>query len=142
MEERIKIIRKELGLTQEEFAKRIGLVRSSVAKYEIGRREPTNAIILSICKEFNIREEWLRTGQGEMFKENPLKDEVGYYIEELLEDYEDNPLYDVILTMMKTYAELDEKSKKVIRDCAKKLQDNLKAQEVRSSRASQDTYNV
>ncbi len=139
MEERIKIIRKELGLTQEEFAKRIGLVRSSVAKYEIGRREPTNAIILSICKEFNIREEWLRTGQGEMFKENPLKDEVGYYIEELLEDYEDNPLYDVILTMMKTYAELDEKSKKVIRDCAKKLQDNLKAQEVRSSRASQDT---
>lgn len=139
MEERIKIIRKELGLTQEEFAKRIGLVRSSVAKYEIGRREPTNAIILSICKEFNIREEWLRTGQGEMFKENPLKDEVWYYIEELLEDYEDNPLYDVILTMMKTYAELDEKSKKVIRDCAKKLQDNLKAQEVRSSRASQDT---
>lgn len=139
MEERIKIIRKELGLTQEEFAKRIGLVRSSVAKYEIGRREPTNAIILSICKEFNIREEWLRTGQGEMFKENPLKDEVGYYIEELLEDYEDNPLYDVILTMMKTYAELDEKSKKVIRDCAKKLQDNLKAQEVRSSHASQDT---
>ena len=74
-----------------------------------------------------------------MFKENPLKDEVGYYIEELLEDYEDNPLYDVILTMMKTYAELDEKSKKVIRDCAKKLQDNLKAQEVKSSHASQDT---
>lgn len=139
MEERIKIIRKELGLTQEEFAKRIGLVRSSVAKYEIGRREPTNAIILSICKEFNIREEWLRTGQGEMFKENPLKDEVGYYIEELLEDYEDNPLYDVILTMMKTYAELDEKSKKVIRDCSKKLLDNLKAQEIRSSHASQDT---
>lgn len=139
MEERIKIIRKELGLTQEEFAKRIGLVRSSIAKYEIGKREPTNAIILSICKEFNVREEWLRNGEGEMHKENPLKDEAGYYIEELLEDYEDNPLYSVILTMVKTYAELDEKSKKVIRDCAKKLQDNLKAQEIKSSHASQDT---
>lgn len=67
MEERIRIIRKELGLTQEEFAKRIGLARNSVASYEIGRREPTNAIIVSICKEFHINEEWLRTGNGEMY---------------------------------------------------------------------------
>lgn len=67
MEERIKIIRKELKLTQDEFAKRIGLVRSTVAKYEIGKREPTNAIILSICKEFSINETWLRSGEGEMW---------------------------------------------------------------------------
>ncbi len=67
MKERIRIIRKELGLTQEEFAKRIGLARNSVASYEIGRREPTNAIIVSICKEFHINEEWLRTGNGEMY---------------------------------------------------------------------------
>lgn len=67
MEERIRIIRKELGLTQEKFAKRIGLARNSVASYEIGRREPTNAIIVSICKEFHINEEWLRTGNGEMY---------------------------------------------------------------------------
>lgn len=139
MNGRIKIVRTTVGLTQTEFGARIGVKGNTVTGYETGIRNPSDAVIFSICREFNVNEEWLRTGQGEMFKENPLKDEVGYYIEELLEDYEDNPLYDVILTMMKTYAELDEKSKKVIRDCAKKLQDNLKAQEVRSSHASQDT---
>ena len=139
MNGRIKIVRTTVGLTQTEFGARIGVKGNTVTGYETGIRNPSDAVIFSICREFNVNEEWLRTGQGEMFKENPLKDEVGYYIEELLEDYEENPLYDVILTMMKTYAELDEKSKKVIRDCAKKLQDNLKAQEVRSSHASQDT---
>lgn len=50
----------------------------------------------------------------------------GYYVEELLEDYKDNPFYDMIIDMMKTYVELDDKSKKVIRDCAKKFRDNIK----------------
>lgn len=139
MNTRIKEIRESRNLTQEEFGKKIGSARNTIANYENGNRNPSNSVILSICREFNVNEEWLRTGQGEMFKKNPLKDEAGYYIEELLEDYEDNPLYDAILTMIKTYAELDEKSKKVIRDYAKKLQDNLKAQEIKSSRASQDT---
>ena len=61
-----------------------------------------------------------------MFKESSLRNEVGYYVEELLEDYRDNPFYDMIIDMMKTYAELDDKSKKVIRDCAKKFRDNIK----------------
>lgn len=139
MNGRIKTVRTTIGLTQTEFGAKIGVKGNTVTGYETGIRNPSDAVIFSICREFNVNEEWLRTGQGEMFKENPFKNEAGYYIEELLEDYEDNPFYDVILTMMKTYAELDEKSKKVIRDCAKKLQDNLKAQEVRSSHASQDT---
>lgn len=64
MESRIKELRKKLGLTQEEFAKKIGLARNSIANYEIGRREPTNAIITSICREFGVNEVWLRTGEG------------------------------------------------------------------------------
>lgn len=64
MKERVKKVRKHFNLTQEEFAKRLGLVRSSIAKYEIGRREPTNAIITSICREFGVNEVWLRTGEG------------------------------------------------------------------------------
>lgn len=139
MKERLKELRKVLNLTQQEFADRLNIKRGAIANYEIGRNEPIDAVISLICKEYHANEEWLRTGQGEMFKETPLKDEVGYYIEELLEDYEDNPFYDMVINMVKTYAELDEKSKKVIRDCAKKFQDNIKAQEVRSSHASQDT---
>lgn len=67
MKERIKTLRKQLKMTQEDFAKRLGLARNSIANYEIGRREPTNAIVNSICREFNVNEEWLLTGKGEMF---------------------------------------------------------------------------
>lgn len=139
MNTRIKEVREYRNLTQEEFGKRIGSARNTIANYENGNRNPSNSVVISICREFNVNEEWLRTGQGEMLKETPLNNEVGYYIEELLEDYEDNPFYDMVINMVKTYAELDEKSKKVIQDCAKKFQDNIKAQEVISSHASQDT---
>lgn len=68
MQSRIKKIRTELKLTQQEFANRIGSKRNTVAKYEVGVNQPSNAIIVSICREFNIDEHWLRTGEGEMFK--------------------------------------------------------------------------
>ncbi|SEA50215.1 DNA-binding transcriptional regulator, XRE-family HTH domain [Eubacterium aggregans] len=67
MNSRIKEIRKSLNMTQDEFGKKIGVARNSVASYEIGRRTPTEAIILSICREFRVNEEWFRTGAGDMF---------------------------------------------------------------------------
>ncbi len=139
MEERIKELRKTIGLTQDEFAKRIGLARSSVAKYEIGEREPNNAIILSICRIFNVNESWLRDGEGEMFKEDPMEEEAAFYVRQLLEEYEDNPFYDMIIDMMKTYYELDENSKEVIRNSVKRLQKNIRARKAKSSPAPEDT---
>ena len=126
MNTRIKQIREYWELTQEEFGKKIGSARNTIANYENGNRNPSNSVIISICREFNVNEDWLRTGNGEMFKESPLRNEVGYFVEELLEDFKDNPFYDMIIEMMKTYAELDDKSKKVLRDCASKLLDNIK----------------
>lgn len=67
---RIKKIRKELDLTQAEFAARIGSVQNTVTGYENGRRNPSAPVISLICREFDIREEWLRTGEGKMFKPN------------------------------------------------------------------------
>ena len=66
MNDRIKQVRVDAGLTQEKFADRLGLKRNSVANYEIGRNVPLDAILLSICREFNINENWLRTGGGDM----------------------------------------------------------------------------
>ncbi len=126
MNNRIKKVRNTVGLTQTEFGTRIGVKGNTVTGYETGLRNPSDAIILSMCREFGVNEDWLRTGNGEMFKESPLRNEVGYYVEELLEDFKDNPFYDMIIEMMKTYAELDDKSKKVLRDCASKLLDNIK----------------
>lgn len=67
MKERIKKIRKELDLTQQKFADKIGMKQNTIAQYEMGRTIPSDAIIFSICREFGINEEWLRTGSGDMF---------------------------------------------------------------------------
>lgn len=67
MHERIKKLRKTLDLTQKEFGERIGVKPNTIATYEIGRNAPIDAVISLICREFGVSEEWLRTGEGEMF---------------------------------------------------------------------------
>lgn len=67
LKDRIKKIRKELDLTQQDFADRIGIARGNVGAYEVGKNAPSDAVIALICREFNVNEEWLRTGQGEPF---------------------------------------------------------------------------
>ena len=68
--ERIKELRKELGLNQEEFGERLGVSRSVIANIEydrLKRPDQKESLYKLICKEFNVNEEWLRTGNGEMF---------------------------------------------------------------------------
>ena len=69
MNERIKELRKTLGLSQEAFAERLGLKGSAVSLVECGRRNVTTQNINAICREFGVNEEWLRTGSGDMFEE-------------------------------------------------------------------------
>ena len=92
MKDRIKKIRKELDLTQQSFADRIGTSRGNIAAYEVGKNIPSGSVISLICKEFNVNEEWLRSGAGDMFLELPEEDEEAAYVSELLED-SDNDLY-------------------------------------------------
>lgn len=66
--ERIRHLRKnELKMTQDDFASKIDISRSNIGNIEIGRIAVTERTIASICREFNVNEEWLRTGEGEMF---------------------------------------------------------------------------
>lgn len=123
MNERIKELRKHLGLTLEEFGKRLGVTRSAIGHLERGERTLTDQMFLSICREFNVNEEWLRTGDGEMF--SLQEDEEAAYVSELLEDTE-NPLYDLIKAIMKTYSQTGEKEKAIIKAFAKDLHKNLK----------------
>ena len=67
MKERIKELRRSLGLTQEEFALRLGIKRGALANYEVGRNEPIDAVVALMCREFHVSEGWLRRGEGEMF---------------------------------------------------------------------------
>ena len=54
-------------MTQQEFADRLNIKRNTLANYETGRNEPIDAVYSLICREFNVDERWLRTGEGEMF---------------------------------------------------------------------------
>lgn len=69
--ERIRKVRRTLDLTQEAFCNRIGLKRNSISLVESDKRNISDQAILSICREFNVNEEWLRNGTGEMFRAVP-----------------------------------------------------------------------
>ena len=89
MNERIKKIRKGAGLTQQAFADKIGVTRSTVALYESGECGIGDAVVKLICKEFHINETWLRTGEGEMQKELSREAEIGAFIADVFEDDDD-----------------------------------------------------
>ena len=77
MNERISLIRKESGLTQEEFGAKVGgLSRNYIWMIEKGDRVPSDRTISDICREFNVNEEWLRTGEGEMFQPKSRNEEL------------------------------------------------------------------
>ena len=116
MKERIKKLRKDLGLTQQTFADRIGLKRNTVAQYEIGRNEPIDAVILSICREFNVNEEWIRTGDGEMFVELPEEDEY-FKAATMISKENDKEAMNAVIQ----YWKLDSASKKAIWNFIHKL---------------------
>ena len=84
MGERIKELRKALGLTQQEFADRIKVKRNTVATYEMGRSTPSDAAISLICREFNVNENWLRTGEGQMFIQASRDEEIAAFIGDVL----------------------------------------------------------
>ena len=86
MQNRIKELRKSLGLNQTEFAERLGMVPSAISNYEAGTRAPSDAIIKSICREYGVNETWLRTGAGDMRRKRSDAQELGELIRSRLID--------------------------------------------------------
>lgn len=126
--ERVRELRKTLDYTLDKFGGKLGVQKAAISKIEKGENNLTDQMILSICREFNVNEEWLRNGNGDMFKKP--SDEVGYYVEELLEyDGHGNPFYDMIIEMMKKYQDMDEKSKTVIREYFRSVRDGMNEKE-------------
>ena len=127
---RLRELREKTGRTQEEWAKIMGLSRSGVTSIESGQRKVTDKHIKLLTVEpidgKYISENWLRTGEGEMFLPSLEEDEVAAYVSELLEDNGENPLYVIIKEIMHTYNELSPKSQEVVRDASAKLLENLK----------------
>lgn len=86
MKDRIKVVRKALGLNQTDFGSKIGVKQGTVAAYESGARVPLDSVIVSICREFNVSERWLRTGEGEMFVQLSREEEITKFAMEIIRD--------------------------------------------------------
>lgn len=109
MNERLKKLRKSLDLTQDKFGFRISVKGNTVAQWESGRNEPADAVILLICREFNVNEEWLRTGQGEMFLPQDRQTEIAKLTKQLLNEEPDsfkNRLVSVLVNLTEEQWEL------------------------------------
>lgn len=86
MNERIKELRKAENLTQQEFADRIGVKRNTVATYEMGRTTPSDAAVALIVREFDVNEQWLRTGEGAMYRDKTRDEDLAEFFGKALAD--------------------------------------------------------
>ena len=122
--ERIREIREYLKLSRNDFGERLGMSGDSINNLERGRVVIKDFIIKLISQEFNVDENWLRTGEGSMFILELDEDTV--LVEQLLNEY-DNPLFSeiksLVFNIMKVYNQLDSKSKQVIDDFIIKLKE-------------------
>ena len=89
LNDRLKEIRKRVGITQAEFARTIGIASNTVSQIENGQRNPGGAVIKSICREFGVNETWLRTGEGDMFAPLKADEEIAEFMAEVLQDDDD-----------------------------------------------------
>lgn len=113
--ERVKEIRKDLRLTLEQFGERLGVTKVAISNIEKGNRNLTEQMAKSICREFNVNEAWLRTGEGEMFQDVLPDDEVAAAVSEVLEDVDcENAMYTLIKEFLITYQKSDENTKNAV----------------------------
>ena len=118
MNERLKKLRKELDMTQQEFAEGIGIKRNTMATYESGRNEPIDAVISLICTKYNVNENWLRTGEGEMFIEMSYDDEIAQFVGQVMGEEDDSFKKRLISGL----AALDDNGWKVLEDFLNSIQ--------------------
>ena len=123
--ERVKEVRKAQDMTLEEFGKRLNVTKVTMSNIERGNRSLTERMLKDICREFNINEEWLRTGEGDMVQKLSEEEEIAILVSDLLEEGKDNPFYGIILEIIRTYNELSPASQAVLREASQKLVENL-----------------
>lgn len=126
MNERIKELRKALGLTLEKFGARLGVTKTAISQIENGKNNLTDQMFLSICREFNVNEDWLRNGTGEMFVIIPEEEEVIYYTQALLETQND-PVSDLIKDLIVIYMKLEPSDQAVLQNVAEDLLEKMAA---------------
>lgn len=125
---RVRELRKALALSGEKFGEQIGIKRNTLSQIETGKNNLTEQLLKSICREFNVNEDWLRTGEGEMFKTYDYDDEVAECIESMIT--EDYPFYNIIKGVMVAYNRSKPDDRKIIDKFMEQVVEILKKEEL------------
>ena len=112
MKDRIKALRKQLNISQEVFGRRIGITGASVSRLESGENEPSPQTIIFICKEFDVSEDWLRNGVGEMFKASSSE------AERLVKKYQ---FPDIVRKLLTVYEGMNDAQKEAVLEYAQRV---------------------
>ena len=119
MNERLKIIRKNLNMTLEEFGKKLGVKNNTISSIETGKNALTDQMIKSVCAIYKVNEDWLRSGTGEMFiNDDSLLDSVK-------QEYDFD---DIEINFLKSYSMLNKSEqavfRKFLKNYVKKIEQN------------------
>lgn len=117
MNERIRQLRKALGLTLEKFGEPLGVKKNSLSQIENGINGLTEQLLKAICREWNVNEEWLRTGEGEMFVELTRDEQIASFIGSIQANVDDSFKKSFILML----SSLDEPEWELLEKMALKL---------------------
>lgn len=108
MKDRVRELRKSLGLNQTDFGKAVGVSLSAVQKWESGENVLSDAVILLICQKFSVSETWLRTGSGEMHRGRSKAEEMGDLVGALMSQRPDSFKSAVVSTLLRFDPDGDE----------------------------------
>lgn len=120
--ERIRAIRKTLNLTMEEFSKPLGVGRSAISNIESGTRGVTEQVRVAIIRAYNVNEQWLKTGEGEMFIVKSESDKLAELFAELM----CKPVDDEERQLAESYAALTKEERKQLVGIMRKLAKGIK----------------
>lgn len=84
--ERIAKVIEQTGMTKTAFAEKLNITQAYVSKISIGSKVPSDRTIIDICREFDVNEYWLRTGEGDMFIQKSRSDEIAAFVGDILRD--------------------------------------------------------
>lgn len=118
MKERLKELRKKLGLTMEEFGSKLGVRKTTISSLENGINNLTEQMILLICSTYNVNENWLRFGEGEIFVESKQS-----HLSELAKQY---ALDDMGIKVVEAFLELSPEKREAIIEYVRSIAENFK----------------
>lgn len=118
---RIIELRKALSLTQKAFGEKIGLTQNYVWMIEKGERSPADRVVSDICRVFGVSEDWLRTGEGEMFRKASRAEEIERMFTAALR----NELTPEVESLLVTLGEMTDEELAAVADWMRRYTDNL-----------------